>query len=403
MEDTLHFKLGKGFGRLLSEISREHIIVGYDPESAYKVFSQSGAPPEYALDLLSGNKVIVVGEDKETCYIVDYNSLDPEVNRSYPNPISWSNWANTKLSESLEYGLNLIGIIKNELYKGGTQKVKTFSEDLFKKLYNIPDTVDLGYTWNGYCTLGLEELLSLWNQRDILESENIQIELLGLLSNFDTFLQSTSKLIPCVSWIFEQYGGGDKDRLIALQNLSYNGNMLLLYIGDYKSNEDSLKTLLSVYKTVDLDDNSDSIISHLNKDKVLKTELEFLRPVDITKGWDAGYISPEGKVYALCGESSQFLHIQLADRIHDLYGWVRPKENIDWELDRRGWIKFHSGLCLYSGYCVSPEIPITNAQKYELARYAKSQGSIKCGYNRKIVTEDDLIGQTEEYYEELFS
>ena len=404
MDHLLQFKLGKNFGVLLSEISRDHIIAKNDPETAYKVFSTSGAPPEHALDLLSGKEVIKVDSDEKSCYIVDYNSLSSEEKNLYPKPISWNDWANKEVTKSLNQGLFLIGRIKYSLFKEGSQKLETFSEELFKEIYNIPDEVDLGYYWRGYCLLSTKDILSLWTRRDLLEREGIKVDILDLLSSFDTFLQSTSTLVPCVSWIYEQYGGGSKSELSALQSLSYSGNVLLSLISEYKTNEDRIKNILSVYKTVEIEDDSDDIITkHLNKNKVLEEELEYLKPVDITKGWDAGYISPSGKVYALCGDSCQLLHLQLADRIHELYGWTKPKENIDWELDRRGWIKFHSGECLYAGYNVNPEIPITTAQKAELIRYAKSQGSIKCGYNKKVVTENDLLGQPEDYYENLFS
>ena len=401
MKNTLHFRLGKDLGKLLSEISREHIMINNDPEAAYKTFSQSGAPPMYALDLLSGKKVIVVDENREDCWIEEYN---PEKHKQYPEPINWREWAENKVNENLDTGNYFMGIIKGVFYKTdiNTNVTLLITEEEFKNLFNVPDYIESGYDWKGYCKLRFTDILKLWDKVDeLIHMKSIgDAEILQCFKSLDSFLESTSKLIPCVSWLYDQYGG-DKNKLSALQKILYDGSTLLSLLSEYEENKDRINIILSPYIIEDSKE-EDGVEKYIKNQTALENELKYLSSVDITKGWDAGYISPSGKVYALCGESGQFLHMQLADRIYELYGWAKPKENIDWELDRRGWIKFHSGECLFSGYNIMPEIPITNAQKYELARYAKSRGSIKCGYDRKIVTEDDLTGQTEEYYKELF-
>ena len=54
---SLHFTLDKNFGAMLLQISRDHLNTEYDYNKAFEVFSKSGAPIEYALSLMKGDKV----------------------------------------------------------------------------------------------------------------------------------------------------------------------------------------------------------------------------------------------------------------------------------------------------------------------------------------------------------
>ena len=407
MEESkfLNFRLGENFGVLLAQISREHIMTKYDPEAAYKTFSQSGASPVFALELLSGKKVIVVEPGGESCVIEDYI---PSLHTNYPAPIDWREWARGEIDEKLGEGEEIMSFLKKGfLSRELTTSVKLLiTEDEFKRIYNVPEYIMFGYDWKGYCELGMVDIIKLWSRKDELSDiggiENC--ETLNILGSFDNFLEESTKVISCVSWIYEQYGSDKEDevRVENLKKLIYDGSTVLSLLSDYEENEERINIILGPYKIEKDKEEEDIVDKFIRRQNIVEKELEYLSPVDITKGWDAGYISPEGKVYALCGDSCQFLHNQLADRIYELYGWKKPKENIDWELDRRGWLKFRRGECLYAGYSLNHEIPITTAQKAELIRYAKSQGSIKCGYDKKVVTEDELVGQPEEYYEELF-
>jgi len=410
-ENELNFRLGKRFGSLLSEISREHIIAKKDPMSAYKVFSESGAPPECALDLLSGNKVIEVSENGIDCYVVDYDSLSSESKELYPEPISWGEWADNIIEKNLKIGYGLLGIMKEELYQKNINDKITLliSEDEFKSIFEVPSYIDAGYDWRGYCSLTLVDIINYWYKKksteDLVNStikEGSGIEIIEKIKFLDDFLDESTKIISCVSWLYDQYGFGDKNKLNIFQKLVYDGSLILILLSDYKNNKERIDIILGSYtiKEESLDD-----LKEMQKNLEVESSSDELAPVDITGGWDAGYISPDGVVYAARGEICQFLHLQLADKIYETYGFYKykPSSNKDWELDRMGWVKFHSGKVLFCGYSVFPPIPLTTAQKEELKKYADSCGGfIRCGLKEHQVSSDDIINQPENYYIKLF-
>ena len=122
-----------------------------------------------------------------------------------------------------------------------------------------------------------------------------------------------------------------------------------------------------------LNDNISDLVSH----KIL--------PVDITKGYDAGWLSPEGLFYGMNGNMNDMLHIQISDLLKE--EGIIPKDEITpcgW-LEDNGWVKIHGDWILFN--CQDHEFKITRSitkeQLDSIFNYGKScykEGILRFGY-----------------------
>jgi hypothetical protein len=75
---------------------------------------------------------------------------------------------------------------------------------------------------------------------------------------------------------------------------------------------------------------------------------EEIKPVDIKEYYDAGFISPDGLVYAMRGSTYELIHIQLADALSEIYDNITDGQyGKDYEIMAQGWIKFHHDALYY--------------------------------------------------------
>ena len=77
-----------------------------------------------------------------------------------------------------------------------------------------------------------------------------------------------------------------------------------------------------------------------------------IQPVSIDNFYDAGFISPDGLVYAMRGQVSDLIHLQLADELFKIYDIKINEKSFskDYILMSEGWIKFHTGEIHYYGH-----------------------------------------------------
>lgn len=93
-----------------------------------------------------------------------------------------------------------------------------------------------------------------------------------------------------------------------------------------------------------------------------KTELE---PVEITEGYDAGWLSPDGDFYGLNGSTENLLHLNIAE-------WllaskkipVKEMRNPDRWLEENGWVKVHHDWILFSGSFYGKLSPKPRSKSY---------------------------------------
>lgn len=126
--------------------------------------------------------------------------------------------------------------------------------------------------------------------------------------------------------------------------------------------------------------------------------------------WDAGWISPDGKVWAECGEAGNMIHVVLARRIFEYMNYELPKDewNADRELEARGWVKFHHQEVAFTGYQetgLAGRHKITNRQKDRLQEYARRMGYTEFTnlFASKSFKVEDIHTISEEEWEDIFN
>lgn len=127
--------------------------------------------------------------------------------------------------------------------------------------------------------------------------------------------------------------------------------------------------------------------------------------------WDAGWISPEGAFWADKGTKANFIHITLAEEIQKYYAdsfeWIVEAKNVDRELEKHGWLKFHGNEVSFTGYSswnAGKQRRITSRQIDKLHDYAKHMG-FEAMYvsvtNKKIVVKE-MYNYSSEEWQDIF-
>ena len=127
-------------------------------------------------------------------------------------------------------------------------------------------------------------------------------------------------------------------------------------------------------------------------------------PVKINHSkWDAGWISPDGHVWVACGSKANLIHLNLADNIFEYMEWP-DSDNKDYELDRRGWVKFHDNEIAFAGYQPFNRHRITKRQMDRLSEYAKCKGysSLHPYFRDKSINIRDMYDMSDEQWENFF-
>ena len=115
-----------------------------------------------------------------------------------------------------------------------------------------------------------------------------------------------------------------------------------------------------------------------------KTELE---PVEITEGYDAGWLSPDGDFYGLNGSTENLLHLNIAERLLASKKIpVKEMRNPDRWLEENGWVKVHHDWILFSGSLYGKTL--TEAQIEKLYRYGQvcHRGVLRLGTAQTQIT-----------------
>lgn len=129
---------------------------------------------------------------------------------------------------------------------------------------------------------------------------------------------------------------------------------------------------------------SEYMENELKIEEYHKTELE---PVEITEGYDAGWLSPDGDFYGLNGSTGNLLHLNIAERLLASKKIpVKEMRNPDRWLEENGWVKVHHDWILFSGSFYGKTL--TNVQIEKLYRYGQvcHRGVLRLGTSQTQVT-----------------
>ena len=71
--ESLHFTLGENAGKMLMEVAQETLIYSLNPEKALSTIKDTliGCPEQLALEVLVGQKVIIVNDDQVSVSVVE--------------------------------------------------------------------------------------------------------------------------------------------------------------------------------------------------------------------------------------------------------------------------------------------------------------------------------------------
>lgn len=115
-----------------------------------------------------------------------------------------------------------------------------------------------------------------------------------------------------------------------------------------------------------------------------KTEL---KPVEITEGYDAGWLSPDGEFYGLNGSVRNMLHLNIAERLLASKKIpVKEMRNPDRWLEENGWVKVHHDWILFAGPFFGKTL--TDIQIEKLYRYGQvcHRGVLRLGTAQTQIT-----------------
>lgn len=115
-----------------------------------------------------------------------------------------------------------------------------------------------------------------------------------------------------------------------------------------------------------------------------KTEL---KPVEITEGYDAGWLSPDGEFYGLNGSVGNMLHLNIAERLLASKKIpVKEMRNPDRWLEENGWVKVHHNWILFFGSFYGNTL--TDIQIEKLYRYGQvcHRGVLRLGTAQTQIT-----------------
>lgn len=129
---------------------------------------------------------------------------------------------------------------------------------------------------------------------------------------------------------------------------------------------------------------SEYMENELKIEEYHKTEL---KPVEITEGYDAGWLSPDGDFYGLNGSTENLLHLNIAERLLASKKIpVKEMRNPDRWLEENGWVKVHHDWILFSGSFYGKTL--TEAQIEKLYRYGQvcHRGVLRLGTAQTQIT-----------------
>lgn len=330
--DTLHFRVGADAGILLMNIAQEHLQYRTDIDKALKVFSDSfggGCPEDMQLKLLTGDMVIEVDVETQQFIVNDRKAEHEDI---FPklDLLKFFAEKQKQMDECL-----------NDIEKGFDVLIDKFR---YRKLR-------YGYTFLFSVESVIKYIYGNDNEDMLAEIEE------------DEELNSYKSLIKITYYFIK--------KSIDIRNLCRKVNELYNTHIEFTT-YDLLNLTKKVQNIVKLDFNfteghetdvQNYLEATVKIDEIIKTGIE---PVDIMDNYSAGWLSPEGKYYALNGEIANMLHNQIADALQDK-GLIpengehehEHSQSPDVWLEQQGWVKIHGNNVHFAG-CLNHKMSKTN-------------------------------------------
>lgn len=330
--DKLNIRIGKNIGTILLEIAQTAIKDG-NQQKAIDTYTKAliGFTEEYALKVLKNDYVLVT--DGEVVSLTDSES---ERISNKGNITDWNFWLESKLEYMTEICKSLNSIEKqferygNILDFNITIPIKNyFGLELAKKvgLDDIVAKLIVGEKCGKEDNDVWDELCSNVNceQAKMHEME------LYLIAKYVDNIRILHKEYMALAKVYEfLLNNGLADRpLFFEKNLEFPIKKLCIF-SDTKNGyyHPICNAKLSEYKKQIIDDVNSTPLGN-----------EYMRigivEKNIMDGYDAGWLSPDGKFYGENGPTSNMIHLSIAECLK------KNNLNGDRELENEGWIKIH--------------------------------------------------------------
>ena len=334
-DNYLNFRVGENFPKLIANIAQEKLLYKLDIDGALGVFSKclQIEDRDIVLSLLSGKNygLYIDTDNQEVIYVERTDSLD--------YPILDSDYY---IKHWIESGLDDLSEINSLLAKPNYKeysKDKTLSLDITLSMTHFMSIV------TGHLNKTKDLLYeSLINTYSGFEEEY-----------FNRMIDLSRSIILCKEWITGMI------KKVEVINFLISNNLGIITPSNYSSNLLKLKlgigsvytSLVKIMELVDLDELSEKYKLELRplliRDSDISERLiRSILPVNIEDGYDAGWLSPDGLFYGMNGETSEMLHLQIADLLYE--DGIIPSDYEDrkeqWFEDS-GWVKIHHAWVLW--------------------------------------------------------
>lgn len=343
MEGDLKFTIGKGFGRMLTNIAWEKLTEKLSPRDAVELITKSlpGCTEGMAVDILDGK--IILGEDEATQEVLGTPGEGGKFDR-------WIKITRAALEvEATEWVETLEGLRQTIADAGGEFKFTVRYPELVSYLSGDKDA---GLLDNPHS--------------DVVE------QIKGAVEGATNFFVKVSEVYEVIVWMCDAL---NTSRVILPDPVLSMHTILDSLMCSDPEVEASIRKQ---------DFQKQRLSEWMEEREENQTELE---PVEITEGYDAGWLSPEGDFYGLNGSAGNMLHLNIAERLLASKRIpVKEMRNPDRWLEENGWVKVHHDWILFSGSFYGKTL--TEAQIEKLYRYGQvcHRGALRLGIAQTQIT-----------------
>jgi hypothetical protein len=347
MEGGSTFTIGKGFGQMLQRIAWEKLTEKHNPREAVELITKSlpGCTEGMAVDILDGK--VILGEDEATQEVTGTPGAGGKFN-------DWIRSRRIQLEEEAKEWVEVLERLRQTIADAGGKF--EFSVRYPELVSYISGDTDAGILDNPHS--GTVEQIK------------------GAIEGANDFFAKVEEVYGVIVWMCDAL---NMSRVILPDPiLSMHTILDSLMCSDPEveasiRKQDFQKQRLSEYME-----------NEMRIEEYHKTELE---PVEITEGYDAGWLSPDGDFYGLNGSTGNLLHLNIAERLLASKKIpIKEMRNPDRWLEENGWVKVHQDWILFSGSFYGKTL--TEAQIEKLYRYGQvcHRGVLRLGTAQTQIT-----------------
>jgi hypothetical protein len=343
MEGGLTFTIGKGFGQILQRIAWEKLTEKYNPREAVEIITKSlpGCTEGMAVDILDGK--IILGEDEATQEVTGRPGAGGKFN-------DWIKSRRIQLEEEAKEWVEALERLRQTIADaGGKFEFSVRYPELVSYLSGDKDAGLLDYPHS-----------------------NVVEQIKGTVEGAKNFFVKVSEVYEVIVWMCDAL---NMSRVILPDPILSMHTILDSLMCSDPEVEASIRKQ---------DFQKQRLSEFMEEREENQTELE---PVEITEGYDAGWLSPDGDFYGLNGSTENLLHLNISERLLASKKIpVKEMRTPGWWLEENGWVKIYHDWILFSGSFYGKTL--TEAQIDKLYRYGQAccEGVLLLGTSQKPIT-----------------